>query len=387
QPTPPQVKVLEGMGWLLQSQGDPKRAEVRYKEMLELSRELDDIGSVATALNSLGTLAVQQGDNERAKVFLEENLSVLEELEVGSVATKLKRFHAFNLLGILAINEERDYERGATLWEKSLALAREVGDPYRIGTTLSNLGHAALMQRAFEQARALCEEALEFAHELGSTGMEHVPSASINLGLASLGLGEYERAAASFENALLMSQKVGRKSQVIESLEGMAGLAIALGVDTRAARLWGTAEAAREATGIALPPGEGALHEPYLADARSRLGKKVWEDALAEGRAMALDQAIEYALLKEKPGEEADPTPAPPRKPGVRADELTPREREVAVLVARGLTNRQVSISLGISERTAANHVAKILGKLGLRSRAQIASWATEHQLLAPDQN
>jgi DNA-binding NarL/FixJ family response regulator len=58
--------------------------------------------------------------------------------------------------------------------------------------------------------------------------------------------------------------------------------------------------------------------------------------------------------------------------------DLTRREREVAALIARGLTNRQVSTELSISERTAGNHVAKILKKLGLRSRAQIVSWVSE---------
>jgi non-specific serine/threonine protein kinase len=57
---------------------------------------------------------------------------------------------------------------------------------------------------------------------------------------------------------------------------------------------------------------------------------------------------------------------------------LTAREQEVAALLARGLTNRQVSTKLSISERTAGNHVAKILKKLGLNSRAQIASWVRE---------
>jgi non-specific serine/threonine protein kinase len=58
---------------------------------------------------------------------------------------------------------------------------------------------------------------------------------------------------------------------------------------------------------------------------------------------------------------------------------LSRREREVVTLVARGLTNRQISAELSISERTAGNHVAKILRKLGLRSRTQIVTWATEY--------
>jgi non-specific serine/threonine protein kinase len=60
---------------------------------------------------------------------------------------------------------------------------------------------------------------------------------------------------------------------------------------------------------------------------------------------------------------------------------LTRREQEVATLVARGLTNRQLATELSISERTASNHVAKVLKKLGLRSRAQIAAWAAEGPL------
>jgi DNA-binding NarL/FixJ family response regulator len=59
---------------------------------------------------------------------------------------------------------------------------------------------------------------------------------------------------------------------------------------------------------------------------------------------------------------------------GERTQALTRREQEVALLVARGLTNRQIALELSISEHTVASHVRKILKKLGLRSRAQISS-------------
>ena len=59
---------------------------------------------------------------------------------------------------------------------------------------------------------------------------------------------------------------------------------------------------------------------------------------------------------------------------------LSPRELEVARLVARGLTNKQIGQALYVSERTAENHVQHILTKLGLRNRSQIAAWASgEH--------
>ena len=61
------------------------------------------------------------------------------------------------------------------------------------------------------------------------------------------------------------------------------------------------------------------------------------------------------------------------------------REREVAALVAQGMSNRQIAKQLFLSERTIENHVSKILRKLDLTSRAQVASWETEQQLLAPE--
>ena len=183
--------------------------------MLELSRELGDKGDVATALNSLGTIAVQQGNSEQARALLQENMGVLEELEEeGSPDTTLKRFHALNLLGYLAIYEDDDYAGGTALWEESLALAREIGDPNEVGIMLSNLGHPALLQGEYERARELSEEALAFARELGSSGVELIPTASINLGLALLSLGEHERAAAPFEEALVMSEEPGGTAAV-----------------------------------------------------------------------------------------------------------------------------------------------------------------------------
>jgi non-specific serine/threonine protein kinase len=61
---------------------------------------------------------------------------------------------------------------------------------------------------------------------------------------------------------------------------------------------------------------------------------------------------------------------------------LTRREREVAVLIAQGLSNQQLAERLVISERTVANHVHSILGKLGRQSRVQIAAWAFETGLM-----
>ena len=65
---------------------------------------------------------------------------------------------------------------------------------------------------------------------------------------------------------------------------------------------------------------------------------------------------------------------------GPRAS-LTWREREVAALVARGLSNRQIGEALGIGERTVETHTRNILRKLDLPSRAQLVVWAVERRL------
>ena len=90
---------------------------------------------------------------------------------------------------------------------------------------------------------------------------------------------------------------------------------------------------------------------------------------------MSPEEAVGLALANETDD-------APP--PGPRRT-LTPREAEVASLVARGLTNRDIAAQLFLSVRTVEVHVDHILTKLGFRTRTQLAAWAHEEGLLAED--
>ena len=100
---------------------------------------------------------------------------------------------------------------------------------------------------------------------------------------------------------------------------------------------------------------------------------------------MTLEEAMEYALSKEDPAHLSASTPEKASL-GEPLDELAPREREVAHLIARGLTNRQIAKELVISEHTVATYVSRVLKKLGLHSRAQIAASVMEQQLRSSDQ-
>lgn len=101
---------------------------------------------------------------------------------------------------------------------------------------------------------------------------------------------------------------------------------------------------------------------------RQRLGDLCFEQAYAAGRELKYGDAVALAL-----GAESQSRPKP-RDQAARAG-LTRREREIARLVAEGLTNREIAARLVISHRTADAHVEHILAKLGFRSRTQIARW------------
>ncbi|HUE76157.1 MAG TPA: LuxR C-terminal-related transcriptional regulator, partial [Chloroflexota bacterium] len=134
----------------------------------------------------------------------------------------------------------------------------------------------------------------------------------------------------------------------------------------------------REQIGIPMPPNARARLDSVLLMARQALGEQTAKKVEVAGRAMSMDEAIAEAL---SPAESPD---AGKSRVGQSAV-LTRREREVAVLIARGHTNRQIAAELIIAEGTAANHVVHILDKLGYNARSQIAVWAAEHGLLASD--
>jgi DNA-binding NarL/FixJ family response regulator len=68
-----------------------------------------------------------------------------------------------------------------------------------------------------------------------------------------------------------------------------------------------------------------------------------------------------------------------------RGEHLTPREREVLALLARGRANKAIAFDLGVSERTVKTHVSNILGKLNLTDRTQAAVYAVRHGIVPKD--
>jgi non-specific serine/threonine protein kinase len=158
--------------------------------------------------------------------------------------------------------------------------------------------------------------------------------------------------------------------RLIPVLEGLACCTAETSTDA-AVRLAGATARQRVVLGFV---GSAPLRDrlrTWLVQARSILGPSAYQYAWDAGQAATLEQATSLgkALL------------AALSTAAAHSDPLTPREQEVARLLSRGLTNKQIASELVVSPGTVRAHVEHILVKLDLRSRAQVAVWATERDL------
>jgi non-specific serine/threonine protein kinase len=201
--------------------------------------------------------------------------------------------------------------------------------------------------------------------------------------------GQLEEAAALFREALRLAyDEDGGRGCCCVCLQHLGAVACDQNLPERAARLFGASEALRQKIG-AFRDRWDVGQNAYLAT-RTSLGEAGVEAALTAGREMTLKQAVEFALSEgpgHQPGVEGDgpavqartlsPLQAEKRKYGG----LTPRQREVAALIARGMTNRDIAEELVVTVRTVESHVTHILRKLGFDARTEIAGWAVGSDL------
>jgi non-specific serine/threonine protein kinase len=159
---------------------------------------------------------------------------------------------------------------------------------------------------------------------------------------------------------------------VVWSIEGLAWSHAAEGRAEEAAALLGAAAAVRGDEPPSMYRGDRERTDRCREAALTALGEPGFRRAYERGAGLGRDEAIALAL-----GRAAD-RPAARREPD---SPLSQREREIATLVAEGLSNREIAERLSISIRTAENHVSHILVKLGMRSRAQLVRWVTARQI------
>jgi predicted ATPase/DNA-binding CsgD family transcriptional regulator len=363
------AKALNGAGVLAGNQGDVAVSRDLIERSLRLWERLGDEDEVAHVRHNLGIAEMHQGNFARARALLEQALATWRRLDNRAA-------QAFCLLSLGNLSRDEGGDASArALGEASLALYRELGDTRGIGHALFQLGTWSHIEGRRAEARRLLEDSLAHLRRVGD--LRGVPAVLVALGRVAMDDGRTDEAAGLLAEGLRLSQEHADRAAIWRVLEGCAALAARNGEGVRALRLGGAAEALRLSAGTPHSPREQAEREAWRTQALKSLGAAdpSAADAWAEGAALDLAEVIELALR-------------PPPGPGPRPDQrhrsdgvLSAREREVALLVARGLTNREIAERLVLSERTVEAHVEHIRAKLGLRSRTQIATWVANQGL------
>jgi predicted ATPase/DNA-binding CsgD family transcriptional regulator len=337
--------------------GDYTAAGSTYEECRAVAQKVGDLRTLAVALNMLGLMLALRGDARAAEELIGQAFAM-------AVAAGWPggRYYVLQNVGVAA-RLRGDLEAAKLALQECLVLCRRDGDTWMIGQALANMGLIYFQQGDYSAARADFAESLSARRALGDKW--GVAWSLADLADGARELGQSVEADALYRESLAHMRDLGEHDGIARVLEGLAGLAVLRGQADAAARLAGAAEAQRAAVGAELPSAWAAEVRRWLAPARRALGESGFAAAARAGRSMPLGDALALAI--------APPAPAVARTDGP----LSPREREVAALVARGLTNRHIADELVISERTADRHVSNILAKLDLGSRAQIAVWHT----------
>jgi predicted ATPase/DNA-binding CsgD family transcriptional regulator len=269
-------------------------------------------------------------------------------------------------------------EESFRLQEDALARYRKLGDDAGASNALLHMAIAAFVDddpRAVElgaASLALCEE-----HD--AQWSKAYPLWIV--GLNAWRDGDYGRAVDLLQQAVERFRTVRDLTGISLCLHGLAWTAAATGRHAWAARLLGATQPVWRLSGASMPRDaiRGVFDERCETKVRAALGAGAFGARYAEGAAYSVEAAIDCAL--ERPAEHRGrPEFADSDTAEAWSAPLTRREREIAELVAQGLSTRKIAERLVIAPRTVDTHVENMLHKLGFNSRARIAAWVARHE-------
>jgi predicted ATPase/DNA-binding CsgD family transcriptional regulator len=335
-----------------------EQAEELAEAGLELCWAAGEPYWVATALNLLTEIALHAGRLDEAAVRGEEALRVARSAQ--------DRWNEGYALGTMAATaaSRGDLRESEQYVDAALAIMREIDQQWGSARALLGLGDLARVRGDGNAARDYYLEALAILRQVDAR--PEIARCLAGLGRIAMEQSDLATARQDLTESLQLSYVSGSRIGIARGLEMMARLAVLEGDAETGVRLGAAVTGLRAAAG--LPPMPAARVQRLL-DPAAGLGEQVIARLWADGKSLSPADAVRLAL-GESDGN------APAAEHGSPEEELTPREREVAALLGRGLTNRAIAAELFISPATAARHVANILAKLGFSSRSQVAVWA-----------
>jgi non-specific serine/threonine protein kinase len=242
----------------------------------------------ARALGAVGNMLISQGDAHAAERLFRESDALFRAL--GDVRGSA---HMQTNLAVALISRDR-YAEAEPLLMECARVARSLGDDHLVAVNLGNLAIAIYEQGDVDRAAPIFEESLALARSLGDG---FLTSQALNFkGLVELQHGHLESAEASFREILTIACELKDPVTTILGLERFAELAVAAHAPRRAATLWGVIGRLRDETGVP----HAFYEQSELAAARLALGDAAFDQAWREGRAMAPEEAVPYALSGER---------------------------------------------------------------------------------------
>lgn len=326
EPTRERAWGLATASYLDSARGEKAGATRFAQNAVDLAAALGDPAAVAYAKHVLAATRYLHSDLSEAIVLFEQSLAQYEKADVEPQYPDLMRTE---MASMLVLSGQLD--QAAKMLEELLARGEQTGEQWQLSYVLWVRGLLTVLAGKPEQAGADFAEALRIKRSFHDT-----------LGLAL-------------------------------AVDALAWVRAAEGDGDRSAALFGGTAALWGPLGSPLFGSVHLteLHERFLRMAREQLGENEFQAAYDRGRAMPPDAVFALALGEQPPASQTGR-----KQPSV----LTKREREVAGLVADGLTNRDIAARLVLSPRTVDGHVEKALTKLGFTTRTQIANWIAQQR-------
>jgi predicted ATPase/DNA-binding CsgD family transcriptional regulator len=318
------------------------------------------LASRLPALQARGRLRRHRGDYDGALSDAQECVALARK-----TGSDLHLMGGLVTLGNLSASLAR-WPEARRYCAAALELQRAIDDPGLIAGGLNNLALVESAQGNQAQAKQRVVEALALVERTGDRILKG--SLLETAGRIERRMGNRAAAKGLFLEAIALAVEFGDVVNLTDVLDGLSLLALAQGDATRAVTLAAVSHQQRSTSQSEPPRWDQEEVKAGLAAARSALGSRAAAAAWRQGADMNITEAVLFAKRSDEPNGRNTTTA------------LTRRETQVADLIAKGMTNREIAAQLQMAGRTADAHVEHIRNKLGVRTRTQIAVWTRDHK-------
>jgi tetratricopeptide (TPR) repeat protein len=301
-PTVARIYALWTAGWFASYLGNFPEALALADEAQALSAQLGSTIGLAYVSFLRGSIAFHQSDFARVGPFAREAIDFLQSAEARGEGTGPYLTAVAKWLLAMGFVSQRRFAEARALLEDAAAEVHSIGELVLLGSIRSTAGIAALFEGDLAEATAAYTDSANVYREAGYSG---VSAALTALGEIALRTGDVPGAASQLREALRTARAAGFRRNVAENLLDFGVLAGVVDQPERGARLLGAAEALRGVLNVQIPLRQYGSYLQIQSALRAALGTADFSRAWAEGRAMALDQAIAYALADDEPASRA----------------------------------------------------------------------------------